>query len=243
MIVKKIVLKFLLVIFALLLAAGVFLFALGRLRADEVISQKPITVAVEEYTGTEKYVTYEEIDPDFVNAVIAVEDKRFFTRRGLDWIALARAVIENIQAGALVEGGSTISQQIAKNLYFGFQRTGIKDKVAEIFVMADLEEKYSKEELFALYASMNYYGDQYYGLSEAAKGYYGTTASDLTLAQAAMLAGLPNAPSVYQLSSGFDLAKKRQEKVLQCMYSNDFIDEEEFKKALQEDVSPVPSGQ
>ena len=237
---KKIILKVFLSFLALLLIAGGVLFAIGRMRADEVISEKPIAVAIGEYTESNGYVPYEEIDEDFVRAVISVEDKRYFTRKGLDWIALIRALIENIQAGRLAEGGSTISQQIAKNLYFGYQRSGLSYKLAEIFVMVDMEEAYSKEELFALYACMNYYGDDYYGLKNAAMGYYGKSPSDLSTAEAAMLAGLPNAPSVYQLSSGFELAKKRQEKVLQCMYNNEAISAEEYEKALQEDVSPVP---
>ena len=105
--------------------------------------------------------------------------------------------------------------------------------------MHDLEEKYTDEELFALYANMNYYGDGYYGLKNAAEGYYGLSASDLSLAKAAMLAGLPNAPSAYQLSTGYEYAKKRQKKVLQCMLKNEYISEQEYNEALNEDVRPI----
>ena len=106
-------------------------------------------------------------------------------------------------------------------------------------IMYDLEEKYSKEELFALYANMNYYGDGYWGLKNAARGYYKAQANDLSLAKAAILAGIPNAPSAYQLSTGYELAKNRQEKVLTTMVNNNIISEEEKAEALLEDVTPV----
>ena len=90
-----------------------------------------------------------------------------------------------------------------------------------------------------MYVNMNYYGDSYYGISQVAKGYYDASAGDLTLAQAAILAGLPNAPSVYQLSTGYELAKQRQEWVLKTMLDNGWISEEERIQALQEDVHPI----
>ena len=106
-------------------------------------------------------------------------------------------------------------------------------------MMKALEQKYSKEELFALYANMNYYGDGYWGIGEAAGGYYESNAKDLTLGQATILAGIPNAPAIYQLSDGYELAKERQEWVLQTMVNNHYISDEEMKEALAEDVHPI----
>ncbi len=211
----------------------------GYVRCKRELEAKPLQTAVDAYTGASGYVSFEEIDEDFVNAVIAVEDKRFFSRSGYDFIALCRALYHNFLAGDMIEGGSTITEQIAKNLYFDGYVNGLEEKVGEIFVLFALEKAYPKEELFALYANMNYYGDGYWGIRDAARGYYDEDPSDLSLAQAAILAGLPNAPSIYQLSSGYEGARKRQEWVLQTMVSNGFITEDEMKTALDEDVRPV----
>ena len=158
------------------------------------------------------------------------------TRKGYDFVALGRALYHDLLAGEIIEGGSTITEQIAKNLYLGGYINGMEEKIAGIYLLFDLEEHYSKQELLALYVNMNYYGDSYYGIAQAAKGYYDASAGDLTLAQAAMLAGLPNAPSAYQLSTGYELAKQRQEWVLKTMQDNGCITEEEKRQALQEDV-------
>ena len=235
--------KRLLKIFLLLcLLTGVALATLlgqGYFRYQREIEEKPIIQAVEEYTKKDDYTGFSEIDEDFVNAVIAVEDKRFFTRKGYDFIALFRAMYHNFRAGSLIEGGSTITEQIAKNLYLDGKVVGLEDKTAEIFIMFDLERSCSKQDLFALYANMNYYGDGYWGISDAAKGYYDKKSDDLTIGEAAMLAGIPNAPAIYQLSDGYELAKERQEWVLGTMQRNGFISESELEAAKAEDVRPV----
>ena len=203
------------------------------------VAVTPIEEAVSAYTSKEDYVPFKDIDTDFVHAVVSVEDKRFFSRKGYDIQALIRALYHNLLAKDFVEGGSTISEQIAKNLYMGGYVDGLEEKSAEIFLMYELEKQYSKEELFALYANMNYYGDGYWGIRQACEGYYDTEPSDLSLARAAILAGIPNAPAVYQLSDGFDQAKERQEWVLYTMFQNAYISEEEMNTAISEDVRPV----
>ena len=203
------------------------------------VENLPIHQAVEAYTSKNEYVSFDDIDPDFVNAVICVEDKRFFTRRGYDVIALFRALYHNLLAKDLIEGGSTIGEQIAKNLYLDGYVEGLEEKIAEIFLMNDLEREYSKKELFALYANMNYYGDGYWGIHDACKGYYDQSPSDLSLAKAAILAGIPNAPAIYQLSDGYEKAKERQAWVLQTMVNNDYISSLEAEEAKKEDVRPI----
>lgn len=230
------------IVLVLLLILGALLaviFIQGYFRYKEEINNLPLETAVKTYTDKTNYVPFDQINKNFVNAVISVEDKRFFERRGYDLIALVRALYHNLLAKDLIEGGSTITEQIAKNLYLGGYIGGLQDKTAGIFLMRALEQKYSKEELFALYVNMNYYGDGYWGISEAAKGYYNCDVKDLTLGQAAILAGIPNAPAIYQLSDGYELAKERQEWVLQTMVNNRYISNEEMKKALAEDVRPV----
>ena len=218
------------------LTALVTLFGQGYVRYQREVRALPLEEAVRAYTGDPDHVPYEQIDEDFVHAVISVEDKRFFERKGYDFIALCRALYHNFLAGGMVEGGSTITEQIAKNLYMNGYVSGLEEKVAEIFILFALEKNFSKEELFALYANMNYYGDGYWGIKEAAEGYFGCETDDLDLAKAAILAGIPNAPAIYQLSTGYEEAKKRQEWVLQTMVNNSYITEEEMTEALMEDV-------
>ena len=227
---------FLLLILAVVL---VTLFGQGYFRYERETSAVLLSKAVEAYTEKEDYVSFDQIDEDFVQAVISVEDKRFFERKGYDLIALCRALYHNFLAKGFIEGGSTISEQIAKNLYLGGFINGLEEKTAGIFLMMALERKYSKEELFALYANMNYYGDGYWGIGEAAEGYYGCSADDLSPGQAAILAGIPNAPAIYQLSDGYEQAKERQAWVLQTMVNNGYMTEAEAEEALSEDVRPI----
>ena len=206
----------------------------GYIQYRDTVALKPIDKKVSEYWGMEGYVVFEELNEDFVNAVVSVEDKRYFSRVGFDYIAFVRAMFTNVRYGTL-EGGSTITQQVAKNLLFS-QDTDVFQKISEVFAMFDMEELYTKEQIFALYVNMNYYGDGYWGIRQASLGYFGKKQSELTLAEAAILAGLPNAPSVFQLSTGYDLAKKRQEAILDLMVANGYITEEEAEKAKLEEL-------
>ena len=236
---NKKLLRIFLVLLLLFVTVIATLLVQGHFRYEREIESKPLSEAINEYTSQDGYVKFEDIDEDFVNAVIAVEDKRFFTRKGYDLIALVRALWHNIRYKDLVEGGSTISEQIAKNLYLEGYVDGLEEKAAEIFLMFDLERHFSKKELFALYANMNYYGDGYWGIRQASEGYYGLKPDELSLAKAAILAGIPNAPAIYQLSDGYQYAKERQGWVLQTMLNNEMITESEMDEALKEDVKPI----
>ncbi|MBQ6333886.1 MAG: transglycosylase domain-containing protein [Erysipelotrichaceae bacterium] len=211
----------------------------GYLRYKREVAALPIKQAVEAYTKDPDYVSFDKIDEDFVKAVVSVEDKRYFSRKGYDFIALFRALYHNLLAGDLIEGGSTITEQIAKNLYLDGYVTGLEEKSAEIYIFFALENNYSKEELFALYTNMNYYGDGYWGIRQASKGYYDREPDDLSLAQAAILAGIPNAPAIYQLSDGYEDAKGRQAWVLKTMYNNGYISQSQWNEAFEEDVRPI----
>lgn len=219
------------ILLMVLILAGMF--GYSYLECRDLINEKPILKQVQPYWAKEGYVPFEELNPDFVNAVVATEDKRFFEREGFDYIAFARAMLTNIYYKGLYEGGSTIPQQVAKNLYFT-QEVSIIRKIEEVFMMHELEKELTKEEILALYVNMNYYGDGYWGIGEASKGYFKVDQSKLSLAQAAMLAGLPQAPAVYQLSSGYEKAKLRQEYVLEAMNRNDYIDEQQMQQAMME---------
>ncbi|MDD6468097.1 MAG: transglycosylase domain-containing protein [Erysipelotrichaceae bacterium] len=227
--IKKLLFKLILLVFILL--AGMV--GYSYLECRDLLNEKPVLSMVQPYWSKEGYVPFDDLNKDFVNAVVATEDKRFFERKGFDFIAFTRAMLTNLYYQGLYEGGSTIPQQVAKNLYFS-QDISIIRKIEEIFVMYELESKLTKEEILALYVNMNYYGDGYWGVNEASKGYYGIDQSEMSLAQAAMLAGLPQAPAVYQFSTGFEKAKLRQEDVLQAMTRNDYISEQQEKEALME---------
>ncbi len=233
---KKLIGFLLKVVLCLVLMFGLIIVLPGYLIYRNTVEETPIAEAVAVYTDNAGYAVYDVLDTDLIDAVVAVEDQRFFTRKGVDVRALIRAVRNNLRAGENIEGGSTISQQIAKNLYYQTTKRTTAVKVSEIMIMIELEEMYSKEDLLALYVNMNYYGDGFWGIVQAAKGYFGADVSDLTIAQSAMLAGIPNAPSAYQLSTGWELAVSRQGKVLSRMREEGYITEDEYRDALAEDV-------
>lgn len=174
----------------------------------------------------ENYTEYEELPEVYVEAVVSVEDKRFFRHMGMDPIAIGRAVLHDLQAGAYVEGGSTITQQLAKNMYFS-QEKQLTRKVAEVFVALDLERSFSKEEIFELYVNSIYFGDGYYDVCSASVGYFGKEPIDMTEYESTLLAGIPNAPSRYAPTKNPELAAKRQLQVLRRMEACGYFSEEE----------------
>lgn len=195
------------------------------------VRELPIEEAVSNIMLDEDFVSYGDISKDFMNATVAIEDHRFWFREGIDYIAIARALVANVFMGKIVEGGSTITTQVVKNIYFDNSANFLR-KIAEIFFVQDFEKLYSKEEILALYVNIIYYGDGYYGIKQAAKGYYDKAPNKLDLYESAMIAGLPQAPSIYQLSTGRDKAVKRQKQVLEAMVLYDFISEDAMDYAL-----------
>ena len=172
----------------------------------------------------ENFTSIEELPETYVQAVISVEDHRFYEHGALDPIAIGRALVNDLKAGRYVEGGSTITQQLAKNLYFSQEKT-MTLKAAEVFLAFELEQKYTKDEILELYVNSIYFGDGYYSIGEASEGYFGKPASQMNDYEATLLAGVPNAPSRYAPSKNLALAEKRQQKVISrmeaCGYLND----------------------
>ena len=227
----KMIFKIMALLFIVAMIAIGALFYTGYQVYKDAIAAKPLEQAVNEVMMQDDYVPYEQISKNFTNAVVAIEDHRFWFRDGVDYIAIGRAFVVNMLSGSISEGGSTITQQVAKNLYFNNQAS-ITRKVAEIFFVNDLESRYSKPEILSLYVNIIYYGDGYYGIKQAANGYYDKEPSQLDLYESAMLAGLPQAPSIYQLSSGLEKAQKRQLQVLNAMVLYDFITQQQMDEAL-----------
>lgn len=181
-------------------------------------------------------VELDQISPYFLNAVIAVEDKNFRKHHGVDIGGILRAVFTNIRYRKIVEGGSTITQQTAKNLYLSNERTIIR-KIKELYYAILLERKYSKDEILDMYSNTIYFGEGAYGVESAALTFFGAHASELDLAQAAVLAGLPRWPSQYDPYVNPDQAKKRQETVLDRMQEEGYITADERDAAAAEKLT------
>lgn len=224
--VKKFVLFILITILIILALIGLQ----GYNLYNSAISQVSLSDKVNEIRNNENFVKYSDLPDDLVNATIAVEDHRFRDHGAIDIVSIGRAIFSNIKAQNLVEGGSTITQQVAKNLYFMENTDDISRKVAELIMSYHLEKNYSKEDIFELYVNTIYYGNGYYGIKDASNGYLKKDPKNLTLDESTMLAGIPNAPSVYAPTVNMDLCKKRQAKVIRSMVKYGYISQDEADK-------------
>lgn len=222
---KKILIKIALIILIIVLIVIGYFYFIGKSLYNKKIAQISIQDKVEQIRNSEHYTTLNDVPKDYLNAIIAVEDHRFYEHGAVDYIALARAGVTNFREKELVEGGSTITQQVAKNMYFITDGDGVDRKVAELLVAEKLEKLYSKDEILELYINIIYFGDGYYCVYDAAQGYFNKEPKDMTLYESALLAGIPNAPSVYSPTVNPDLAKKRQEKVIKDMIKYKYITE------------------
>ena len=227
---KRLVILIILIVISII---GFFVYQ-GYSLYKEAISEMSIEEKIEEIKeDVPEYIEYDKLPKDYVNAVIAVEDRRFFNHNGVDVISIMRAIITDIRTMKLAEGGSTITQQLAKNVYFT-QRKEFTRKIAEIFMAFEFEKKCSKEEIFELYVNTIYFGDGYYCIYDASNGYFDKMPNEMNLYECTLLAGIPNAPSVYSPNVNPELSKQRQAQVLNKMLKYDFITEEEANKILDE---------
>ncbi len=176
------------------------------------------------------HLTVDEMPPHLIEAVIATEDRRFYSHFGIDPLGLMRAAVVDIMAGAFVEGGSTITQQLAKNLFLKPDRT-IERKIEEMVYAIWLERRFDKNQIMELYLNRVYFGGGAYGVEAASRRYFGKSATDLNLAESALLAGLLKAPSTYAPTRSRKLANSRLEVVLDNMVDAGFITEQEAKQA------------
>lgn len=181
--------------------------------------------------GERRPVSIEDISPHFLNAIISVEDSNFYDHQGLDHIGLARAFYMNFRAKRVVQGGSTITQQLSKNLFFSFERNYVR-KIKELLIALQLEATFTKEQILEAYSNQIYFGSGAYGVEEAADVYFGKRAQDLTLLQAALLAGLPNSPNNANPFYNLDRALSRAGFVLKRMWKEGFITADEKVQAL-----------
>ena len=229
---RKIILIILILIILVFCSIFGYVFSKGYTMYKVAIQEISIEDKFSEIQNRENFTTIEEVPKTFVNAIISVEDKRFYKHKGYDVISIGRAVITDLITRDFTEGGSTITQQIAKNEYFTQEKEFYR-KAAELFVARDIEKTYKKDEILEIYFNTNYYGSGYYGIYDAAMGYYEKAPIDLTDYEATLLAGVPNAPSVYSPKVNLNLAEKRQDKVLEKMVKAGYLTEAE-KQEIQE---------
>ena len=239
---KKVIGKILIVIFVVLLSFGLIIAGTGYNMYKEAIDKTPLDEKVAQIKEKDNYTTLDEMPDIYKKAVVAVEDHRFYTHGGIDIIAIGRAIWNDIKAMSFVEGGSTITQQLAKNIYFT-QEKELTRKVAEVFMAFKIEDKYNKNEILELYLNTSYFGDGYETVKEASRGYFGKEPLELTDYEAVMLAGIPNAPSVYAPTVNLDLAKQRTKQVIDAMVKYDVITQDEANRILKEGENYFPSNQ
>lgn len=191
------------------------------------------TIIGESHSGQKRYwVSLDDISPELLNATIAIEDRSFFEHHGFDYKRIAGAALADLKAMAKVQGASTISQQYARNLFLEHDKTW-KRKLLEAFYTIRIEMNYTKREILEGYLNTIYYGEGAYGIQAASQFYFGKDASDLELAEAAMLAGIPKGPSIYSPLASMEKAKDRQKLILNIMAQDDVISAQKAKLAVQ----------
>lgn len=199
----------------------------------DAIETLSIEEKIQSIKEKENYTKIEEIPQIYINAVISVEDHRFYSHSGIDVIAICRAVVNDIKALDFAEGGSTITQQLSKNIYFT-QEKKITRKIAEVFMAFDIESKYDKKDILEFYLNTSYYGDGYYTLKEACRGYFNKELNEMSDYECLLLAGVPNAPSVYAPTKNLDLTKQRQKQVINKMIEYGYLNKEEAENILKQ---------
>ncbi len=181
-------------------------------------------------------VKLKDVSPVAIQATVAIEDRGFYTNPGFDLAGIIRAAYDNLRAGHVVGGGSTITQQLAKQQFLTPDQTYGR-KIKELALAYELSQTYSKDQIMELYLNKSFYGSQSYGIEAAAQSYFQLPASKLDLAQAAMLAGLPQAPTEWNPVLHPDQAKIRQTEVLQAMVRSNFISQDDMDKAVAEKLN------
>ena len=229
----KIFRNIVLVVLIVVLTIGIRFVGLGYSIYKEALNNMPLEEKVAVIQAKENYTKIDEMPKIYRDAVVAVEDHRFYKHNGIDIISIGRAIVNDVKAMKFVEGGSTITQQLAKNIYFT-QEKKMTRKIAEAFMAFKIESSYDKDEILELYLNTSYFGDGYYTAKEACEGYFNKELNEMTDYEAILLAGIPNAPSVYAPTKNPELAKKRQKQVMDRMVKYKILTEEERQRILNQ---------
>lgn len=219
-----------LLLFVIALIVGGIISLQGYKMYQTALSETSVNEIADRIYHKPDFTPIEQLPPFYLEAVIAVEDQRFYDHKGVDYLAILRALWNDLRTLSFAEGGSTITQQVAKNLYFTQERTPTR-KIAEILMAWKIESVLEKDEILELYVNSIYFGDGYYSISKASNGYYGKNPSDLNQSECTLLAGIPNAPSIYAPTVNPELTVKRQQKVLQQL-----VEQKKITKIEAEDI-------
>ena len=191
---------------------------------EDALAACPLEEKAAQISAQENFTTTDQLPEVYLDAVLAVEDRSFYGHHGFNLRSTGRALIRNFQEKDLVEGGSTITQQLAKIWYFDLDKK-FDRKVAELLMAFNIEEHYTKKEILEFYLNSIYFGSGYYNVYDASMGYFGKVPAEMNDYEATLLAGIPNAPSVYSPDVNPDLAEQRRQQVIQCMEQYGYIEE------------------
>ncbi len=241
---KKFLLYLLLLIIIVPIAWGGYYFSQMSFNTDKLVNLKlPVTTTIYDRNGKKianifkkhhrYYARFDEIPPRLIEALLAIEDTSFFEHPGINIDAIMRAIIKDVKAGKLVEGASTLTQQLVKNVLLTREKK-ISRKIKEVIYSLKVETELSKEQILEYYLNQVYLGHRYYGIKTAADGYFRKKLDDLTLKEMAILVGLPKAPSFYAPTKNYELALGRANRVVSRMHELGWIDKETYDEALQE---------
>lgn len=181
------------------------------------------------------YLMYEQLPPDAVDAIVSIEDKKFYRHDGVDYRALLRAFKAMLENGRVTQGGSTITMQLARNIFISQEKTWQR-KVEEIFIARALEKKYTKNEIIEFYLNNIYFGHGYYGIQSASRGYFSRSVDELSLSQIAFLCAIPNNPTLYDPLTNMDNTLARRNRILENMAEDGKISESEYISAATEEI-------
>ena len=220
----KIIKRLLSFIFLCVIIAGGVLGYKGYEEYKKALSEESVKEMAARIEEQPNYTTIDELPQTYIDAVLSVEDKRFYDHFGVDPIAVGRAFFNDVKAGAYVEGGSTITQQLAKNQYFT-QDKKIVRKVAEMFMAFKIESELDKDTIFELYVNSIFFGNGYYCVADASNGYFGKVPSEMNFDECTLLAGVPNAPTNYNPTASPELARQRQKQVIEKMKKAGYLEE------------------
>ncbi|MCX8095535.1 MAG: penicillin-binding protein, partial [Caldisericia bacterium] len=205
-------------------------------QSSEIYDRDGNLIKVVFFSENRIFVNLDEVSKYFLDALIASEDERFYQHNGVDFIAAIRALYTNIKAGTIVSGFSTITMQLARELFLSKEVT-LERKIKEMILALRIEKLYSKEEILTYYINQVFFGSGAYGVEAAARRYFGKHAKDLTLAESALLVGVLPSPSVNNPIANFERSKIEQKRVLQRMVKVGFITQEEADKAYEEEIT------
>ncbi len=211
---------------------------------DFLLPAEMLTSGAENRSQTRRATSFDELPQTLIQALCAIEDRRFFEHSGVDFFAIFRAAFRNLKAGRVREGASTLTQQLIKNMFLTPERT-YQRKIAEAMMALAIERRLNKEQIMALYCEHVYLGQSrftaIYGFKQAAQIYFGKKLSDLTIAETAMLVGMAKAPNRYSLQTKMDEAIARRNLVLDCMVEEGSLSVEEARAAKSEKLSLIPA--